>query len=103
MLGVYHALEEINNKSDGVADELLPRTRLEFAFFDSKCSATHGLTGATYLTQHAFGGTGVKAIIGAGCSVATLPAALRTTMPTPTFQLHVHSNLAHAAPLTPSL
>ena len=92
VLGVYHALEEINNKSDGVADELLPRTRLEFAFFDSKCSATHGLTGATYLTQHAFGGTGVKAIIGAGCSVATLPAALAAAVaPIPLISPHATS------------
>ena len=40
------ALRELNNKSDGIADWLLPRTRLAMAYRDSKCEEQYGLTGA---------------------------------------------------------
>ena len=33
---VYQAILEINNKADGVADWLLPRTQIRFAYRDSK-------------------------------------------------------------------
>ncbi|KAL1498936.1 hypothetical protein AB1Y20_013457 [Prymnesium parvum] len=75
LLGVYQALREINNKSDGVADELLPNTQLLFSYRDSKCDDTAGLTGALHLTREAFGGEGVSAIIGAGCSGASVSTA----------------------------
>ena len=32
---VLQAIQEINNKTDGVADDLLPRTTLRFAYRDS--------------------------------------------------------------------
>ncbi|KAL3904217.1 MAG: hypothetical protein SGPRY_011371, partial [Prymnesium sp.] len=73
--GVYQALQEINDKSDGVSDELLPNTQLWFAYRDSKCDSTKALTDALHLTQFAFGGKGVSAIIGAGCSEASVSAA----------------------------
>ncbi|KAL1508443.1 hypothetical protein AB1Y20_004546 [Prymnesium parvum] len=66
-LGVYQALREINDKSDGVADELLPNTKLVFAYRDSKCDETHSISAGLQLTQDVFGGAGVNAIIGAGC------------------------------------
>jgi hypothetical protein len=72
---VYQALREINNKSDGVADGLLPRTQLLFAYRDSKCDATSGLIGALGLTRDVFDGLGVHAIIGAGCSSSSTSAA----------------------------
>eukprot|EP00966_Prymnesium_polylepis_P270894 6258250-Prymnesium_polylepis.1 len=73
--GVYQALREINNKSDGVADDLLPFTRIEVAYADSKCDRNAGLAAALHLTSSAFQGQGVSAIIGAGCSDATVVAA----------------------------
>ena len=74
-VGVYQALRELNNKSDGVADHLLPNTQLQVAYRDSHCDGSGGLSGALELTSQVFGGEGVSAIIGAGCSSATEPAA----------------------------
>ncbi|KAL1499616.1 hypothetical protein AB1Y20_011815 [Prymnesium parvum] len=74
-VGVYQALREINNKSDGVADELLPHTQLRFAFRDSRCDSAVAMLGALDLTRNAFSSLGVSAIIGAGCSGATQAAA----------------------------
>ena len=73
-VGVYQALRELNNKSDGISDWLLPRTHIEFAFRDSKCDARYGLTGALSLTETS-STTPLVGIIGAGCSDATETAA----------------------------
>eukprot|EP00966_Prymnesium_polylepis_P168120 3887074-Prymnesium_polylepis.1 len=73
-VGAYQAFSDINNKTDGVADDLLPNTRLEFAYHDSKCDANEGLNGALALTRDAFT-EGIDAIVGAGCSGASVPAA----------------------------
>ena len=75
-VGVYQALREINNKTDGVEDELLPNTKLVFAYRDSKCDRSVGLQSALSLTQRSFHGEGVRAIIGCGCSGASLQASL---------------------------
>ena len=69
------AIEEINNKSDGVADDLLPNVQLLLAFRDSKCDPTFGNIGAFELLHHSFDGAGVHALVGAGCSSASIPAA----------------------------
>ena len=73
--GVIQAVRELNNKSDGVADGLLPRTRLYVAFRDSKCDSTAALSSALHLVQDAFDGDSVSAIIGAGCSGGSATAA----------------------------
>ncbi|KAL1495369.1 hypothetical protein AB1Y20_016744 [Prymnesium parvum] len=73
--GVYQALREINNKTDGVEDHLLPNTQLLYAYRDSKCDSSVALQGALHLTQDVFGGAGVDVIIGAGCSDASVTAA----------------------------
>eukprot|EP00966_Prymnesium_polylepis_P070366 1635491-Prymnesium_polylepis.1 len=72
---VYQALREINNKNDGLEDWLLPTTRIDFAFRDSKCDLLQGMIGAQSLLSAAFQGNGVHAIIGAACPTATVPAA----------------------------
>ena len=72
------ALREINNKTDGVADELLPDTRLEFAYRDSKCNDFFGFYGAVELHRDVFDGQGVHAMIGTACSVSSLPVAFVT-------------------------
>eukprot|EP00966_Prymnesium_polylepis_P309754 7156712-Prymnesium_polylepis.1 len=74
-VGVYQAIREINDKTDGVEDALLPGTRLLFAYADSKCESGDALQAALRLTQNAFGTNGVDAIIGAGCSSASLMAS----------------------------
>jgi ABC-type branched-subunit amino acid transport system substrate-binding protein len=74
-VGAYQALREIQNKTDGVADHLLPNTRLRFAYADPKCDSTAGLTAALHLVQNAFEGAGVQVIVGAGCSAASVMAA----------------------------
>eukprot|EP00966_Prymnesium_polylepis_P334589 7389957-Prymnesium_polylepis.1 len=72
---VYQALREINNKSDGIDDSMLPNTQLHFAYRDSKCEASSALTEALHLTRDAFKGEGVDLMIGAGCSEASETAA----------------------------
>ena len=74
-MGVFQALRELNNKTDGVADVLLPDTRVQFAFQDSKCDSAQALVATLRLTQDAFAGEGVHAIIGASCSSASISAA----------------------------
>eukprot|EP00966_Prymnesium_polylepis_P310843 7181777-Prymnesium_polylepis.1 len=78
-VGVYQALREINNKTDGVADHLLPTTQLVYAYYDDKCDSSEGLAGALHLTRNAFN-AGIAAIIGAGCSVASELAARVTEL-----------------------
>jgi len=73
--GVYQAVRELNNKSDGVADELLPNTTLRVSYRDSKCDPGVGLRSAIELTRDAFSQAGVQAIVGAGCSSASVYAA----------------------------
>ncbi|KAL1502937.1 hypothetical protein AB1Y20_011008 [Prymnesium parvum] len=70
------ALREINNKSDGLADQLLPRTRLLFTWRDSQRSDAASVEGAFELTRSAFGGAGVHAIVGAASSGPSIAAAL---------------------------
>ncbi|KAL1520050.1 hypothetical protein AB1Y20_023526 [Prymnesium parvum] len=65
-VGVYQAIREINNKSDGVADHLIPKTQLLIAFRESKCDATTSLTTSLQLTRESFGGEGVNVIIATG-------------------------------------
>ena len=74
-IGALLALRVINNKTDGVADHLLPTTHLRIAYTDSKCDAGRGITSALHVAQHAFGGQGAQAIIGTGCSGAAATAA----------------------------
>ena len=72
--GAIQALHELNNKTDGVMDHLLPHTQIRFAYYDSKCDSTEGLAGALYLTTRAFE-HGISAIIGAQCSSASISAS----------------------------
>eukprot|EP01041_Mallomonas_annulata_P010118 gene10118-21086_t len=59
------ALAEINNKHDGVNDDLLPNTQLKFALRTSQRNFLGGLEAAQDLSTVVFDGKGVKAIIGA--------------------------------------
>ena len=68
---IVMAFEEINNKSDGIADEILPGTKLKFALRDSKCSDKHGPRGAFQLMYEAFNNDGVDVLLGPSCSSAS--------------------------------
>ena len=74
-VGAYQALREMNDKTDGVADDLLPNTQLRLAYRDPKCDSATTLQATLQLTTQAFQGSGVSAIIGAGCSGASEMAA----------------------------
>ena len=53
LTSVVMAIEEINNKSDGVADDLLPNVQLLLGFRDSKCDANSAiLAPLSYSTTH---------------------------------------------------
>ncbi|KAL1527384.1 hypothetical protein AB1Y20_016052 [Prymnesium parvum] len=80
LVGAHQALKEINNKTDGVLDHLLPNTRILVAFSDSRCDSVKSLSSALHLSRDAFGGKGVHAIVGAGCSSASVPAAQVTAV-----------------------
>ncbi len=70
------AIREINNKTDGIADNLLPNTELLFAVRDSKRDAASAFKGARQLALETFGGLGVSAVIGAASSDPSMMAAL---------------------------
>lgn len=72
------ALNEINNKTDGIEDYLLPNTRLEYAFCDSKRDDESAFFCALSLAQTVFGGDGTSAIVGAASSGPSSAAALVT-------------------------
>eukprot|EP00966_Prymnesium_polylepis_P280195 6473822-Prymnesium_polylepis.1 len=71
----YLALKEINDKNDGVADDLLPNTQLLFAFRDSKRDDGSAFLGALDHASNVFGGDGVSGIIGAASSDPSMAAA----------------------------
>eukprot|EP01041_Mallomonas_annulata_P002477 gene2477-4820_t len=61
---IFMAFEEINNKNDGLYDDLLPNTQLKFALRGPKQSFLGGLEAVQDFTNTVFGGQGVKAVIG---------------------------------------
>ena len=71
------ALDEINNKADGLGDWLLPNTTLQFALRDSRRDSLSALVGALELTAtcSAAGGGPVVATVGAASSDPTRSAA----------------------------
>jgi ABC-type branched-subunit amino acid transport system substrate-binding protein len=70
------AIHEINNKSDGVADHLLPRTQLLFATRDSKRDVSYAYDGARSIARDGFGGLGISGVVGAASSGPSSLAAL---------------------------
>ena len=63
-------LREINDKTDGIADWLLPNTSVTFNYVDSKCDATFALRAALELAFRE-----VAAVVGAWCSGPTISIA----------------------------
>lgn len=61
---VLMAIDEINNKTDGIADSLLPSTNLLLAVGKLRNTFFGAAEGARHVVRDSFNGTGVKAIIG---------------------------------------
>ena len=72
----YLALAELNNKTDGIADNLLPNTQLKFALRDSKRSSADAFFSALQLGTEVFSNQGVSAIVGAASSSPSTSAAV---------------------------
>ena len=87
------AIREINNKTDGIADDLLPQTKLIFTARDSKRDDASAFLGARELTTDAFGGLGVSCVVGAASSGPSKLAALALG-PTRTPQISYSSTSA---------
>eukprot|EP01041_Mallomonas_annulata_P010870 gene10870-22695_t len=60
------ALSEINNKSDGLYDDILPKTHLKFALRSTKGDFLEGSNGAQDFALRVFNGSGVVGVIGTG-------------------------------------
>ena len=72
------AIDEINNKTDGIADGLLPRTKLEFVLRDSRRDYLAALVGALELVgtcSSAGVSDGIVAAVGAASSGPSESAA----------------------------
>ena len=74
----YLALKEINNKTDGVGDDLLPNTTLHYAWVDSKRDDASALFGSLSLATEAFGDEGVVGMLGAATQPSTHLASTST-------------------------
>ena len=72
---IFLAFREINNKTDGIADHLLPETHLAVAYADSRCDGGYGVAAALEVARDAFNGHGVSGIVGTGCSSSATTAA----------------------------
>jgi len=74
--GMYIAIQEINDKTDGYYDDLLPDTNISIVFQDSKRDAGVAFFEAFDHTTLAFNGLGVHAVIGAASSGPSANAQL---------------------------
>ena len=78
------AVNEINNKNDGIFDNILPDVQVRFGVRDSLHTFQNSVLAAIDLTQNQFLPHGVDAIIGAGdSSVSEALAAILTGTNTP--------------------
>ena len=79
------AINEINNKNDGIADDILPNVLVRYGVRDSLHTFQYSVLAAIDLTQNQFQSRGgVKAIIGAGVNtVSEALAAILTGTNTP--------------------
>jgi len=79
--GFLMAINEINNKNDGVFDDILPDVHVRFGVRDSLHTFQNSVLAAIDLTQHEFLPHGVDAVIGAGDNSVTeaLAAILEKT------------------------
>ena len=78
------AVNEINNKKDGIFDDILPDVQVRYGVRDSLHTFQNAVLAAIDLTQNQFLPHGVDAVIGAGDNFATEAlAAILTGTNTP--------------------
>eukprot|EP01041_Mallomonas_annulata_P005370 gene5370-10730_t len=63
---IVMALNQINNKHDGIYDDILPTTQMRFALRTPVQNFLKGLKAADEMSNVVFNGNGVKGVIGAG-------------------------------------
>eukprot|EP01046_Picozoa_sp_COSAG06_P059872 COSAG06_NODE_12533_length_1368_cov_1.100867_2_plen_110_part_00 len=73
---LVQAIQELNDKSDGKYDDVLPQVDLKFALHDTKRDPAQGFRGAMRLANRPFGNSGVHAYVGAASSGVTKEVAL---------------------------
>jgi len=59
------AVKDINDKTDGIRDDLLPKTKIKFAVRSSTGAFIDNVRDAIELSTKVFNGTGIKAAVGA--------------------------------------
>lgn len=69
------AINEINNKTDGIEDSILPRTHIKFAFESPRSNYLSGLSSAMSLSSEVFNRTGVVGVIGAASDASSTALA----------------------------
>ena len=77
--GALMAIEELNDRSDGLYDDLLPDVSLKIALHDTQRDPAQGFRGAMRLAQRPFGNSGVHVYLGAASSGVTKEVALLST------------------------
>ena len=74
-LGALLAIRDVNNKTDGILDHLLPHTDLRFAVRNTMRVTGVASSHAIQLAQYAFEREGVAGVVGAATSDSTMQAA----------------------------
>ena len=75
LAAIYMAIKEINNKTDHVADSLLPNTTIKFALRTPRQNYIEAISASLDLYQSVFGGTGVLAVIGTSATSSSQASA----------------------------
>jgi len=69
------AIREINNKTDGIADNLLPNTKLKLAVTFARGSYYLAIQAAQALASSVFSGTGIDVAVGGSSITSNKPMA----------------------------
>ena len=72
--GALHAIKEINDKSDGVWDDVLPDTNIVYEWYNSDFSAAVAIQMAIECVTTAFGGTRADVVVGPNFSGLSMSA-----------------------------
>ena len=72
LIATLLAIDVINNKTDGIFDDVLPGTNITYEIFDSRQDTSTIALLAPKLLSQAFGGEGADIVLGAGTSGSTI-------------------------------
>lgn len=74
--GALLAISELNDKTDGLYDDVLPDVQIKLAHYDTMRDPARGFRGAMRLAQRPFANSGVHAYLGAASSGVTKEVSL---------------------------